>query len=151
MTENAEVEDACGNGCVSAACSIDNSDNWAGGALEVSHVSLQYPSDDRPMLHDVNLRVEAGEHVAIVGRTGAGKTSLVTAVLRLTEPSSGSVSLGSHDLSRAGLHDLRRRIAIVPQGALLPPFPIRTSLSASGVSDDGIWNVLRKVGVADAV
>ncbi len=74
------------------------------------------------------MEVEGGEKVGIVGRTGAGKTSLMAALFRLIELSSGSIRIDGLDVSRMGLYNLQSRISIIPQEPLIFSGTIRTNL-----------------------
>lgn len=68
------------------------------------------------MLHGVTCSIGAGEKIGVVGRTGAGKSSLVLALFRLCEPHRGAIKIDGVDVSRLGLADLRSRLSIIPQG-----------------------------------
>ena len=82
-------------------------------------VSFSYPGSRRPALEAFNLKIEAGETAAIVGESGAGKTSVVRLLLRFFDPGSGSVEIGGSDLSTLTLDDLRKNIAVVSQDTYL--------------------------------
>ena len=84
-------------------------------ALEMAHVSFTYPGRRRPALSDVSFTVPRGSTVALVGPSGAGKTSVANLFLRFWDPESGVVRMDGHDLRDYGLDDLRRRIALVAQ------------------------------------
>ena len=81
---------------------------------------MQYSTryrDDLPFaLTDINLSIEPGEKIGVVGRTGAGKTSLTAALFRALEASHGKILIDDIDISKIGLHDLRNSLTIVPQG-----------------------------------
>jgi ABC-type transporter Mla maintaining outer membrane lipid asymmetry ATPase subunit MlaF len=68
---------------------------------------------------DINLAVEARSRVGIVGRTGAGKSSLALSLFRLVEPASGTITVDGIDITTIGLHDLRSRLSIIPQDPVL--------------------------------
>lgn len=89
------------------------------GALAFEHVTFAYTSDTSPVLHDLSATVEAGEIVALVGPSGAGKTTIVNLVPRFYEPQGGRITLDGRDLATFGLGTLRGAIAIVPQEAML--------------------------------
>jgi subfamily B ATP-binding cassette protein MsbA len=89
------------------------------GAIAFEHVTFAYAHDSTPVLHDIDVRIEAGEIVALVGPSGAGKTTFVNLVPRFYTPQSGSISIDGHDLDSVRLASLRRAIAIVPQEAML--------------------------------
>ena len=82
-------------------------------------VSFSYTPDGPTVLHDVGLRIRAGETVAFVGPTGAGKSSIVNLLPRLDSPNDGSIIWDGVDVQHVSLRSLRRQIALVPQDALL--------------------------------
>jgi ATP-binding cassette subfamily B protein len=84
------------------------------GAIELRNVSFAYVPNE-PVLRDVSLKIPAGQTVAIVGATGAGKSSLVGLLARLYDPQAGQVLLDGIDVKRMGLEILRRSVAVVPQ------------------------------------
>ncbi len=85
-------------------------------ALGLDQVTFGYESDV-PVLRDVSLQVAAGETLCIVGPTGAGKSTLLALLLRLYDPTRGSVSMGGQDFRQLTLRSLRSKIAVVPQDA----------------------------------
>jgi ATP-binding cassette subfamily C protein CydCD len=92
----------------------------AGGpAVELDDVRFTYPGRQRPALDGVSLRVEAGRTMALVGPSGAGKTTVASLLLRFWDPQSGCVRLFGHDLRAHRLDDLRRLIALVAQDTYL--------------------------------
>eukprot|EP00405_Crypthecodinium_cohnii_P052298 CAMPEP_0206590928 /NCGR_PEP_ID=MMETSP0325_2-20121206/39930_1 /ASSEMBLY_ACC=CAM_ASM_000347 /TAXON_ID=2866 /ORGANISM="Crypthecodinium cohnii, Strain Seligo" /LENGTH=1350 /DNA_ID=CAMNT_0054100011 /DNA_START=57 /DNA_END=4109 /DNA_ORIENTATION=+ len=98
------------------------------GKLELRQATLRYQPDLPPAVKELTLTVEAGTWLAVVGRTGAGKSSLTALLLRLVELSSGSVLLDDVDTSTIGLHTLRRAIALVPQDPFFVEGALRTNL-----------------------
>jgi len=88
-------------------------------ALEMAGVTFTYPGRPRPALRDVFLTVPAGATVAVVGPSGAGKTTIANLFLRFWDPERGVVRLEGHDLRDYRLDDLRRRIALVAQDTYL--------------------------------
>ncbi|MEE8444926.1 MAG: ABC transporter transmembrane domain-containing protein [Alphaproteobacteria bacterium] len=88
----------------------------ARGAVRFDHVGFSYPSRrDRPVLDDFTLNIKAGGTVALVGPSGAGKTTVFHLLLRFYDPQSGRVSLDGVDLRRADPREIRARIGLVPQ------------------------------------
>lgn len=90
------------------------------GAIDVRNLTFAYEGADRPALRDVSITVADGERLALVGPTGAGKSTLAKLMARLYDPVSvdgrvGSVSFGGVDLRQSSMVDLRRRIVVVPQ------------------------------------
>lgn len=89
------------------------------GALAFEHVSFTYPGTVRPVLHDLTFSVDAGRVVAVVGYTGAGKSSVAKLLGRIYDPTAGRVVLDGMDLRSLDLTSYRRRLGIVPQDAFL--------------------------------
>ena len=87
------------------------------GAIEFKDVRLSYRPGLPDVLKGLSISVRASERIGIVGRTGAGKSSLMTALFRLVELNSGSITIDGLDISKMGLEDLRSKIAIIPQEA----------------------------------
>jgi ATP-binding cassette subfamily B protein len=100
------------------------------GELVFDHVTFRYEgrADTSEALHDIHVRVPAGAMVAIVGPSGAGKTTLVSLVPRLNDPSEGSVALDGQDLRRVTMASLRAHIGVVTQETFLLNAPIRDNL-----------------------
>jgi ABC-type multidrug transport system fused ATPase/permease subunit len=88
------------------------------GDIVFDHVSFTYP-DGTSVLHDISFEARPGQMVAVVGLTGAGKTTLVSLIPRFYHPSAGRVQIDGLDVSKYTLRSLRERIAIVPQDAVL--------------------------------
>jgi ATP-binding cassette subfamily C protein CydCD len=91
----------------------------AAPALEMKSVRFTYPGRTQPALDDVSFAMPAGATVALVGPSGAGKTTVAALFLRFWDPQSGEVRLGGHDVRRYRLDDLRSRIALVAQDTYL--------------------------------
>ena len=121
-----------------------------GGALSVilSDVSFDY-GDDLPVLRHVDIELDAGRSLGIVGRTGSGKTTLSRLVLRLVEPGDGLVRLGGVPISEIPLAELRRRVAVVPQEVELFTGSVRDNVTLfdDTPTDDDVVEALRKVGL----
>jgi ATP-binding cassette subfamily B protein len=100
---------------------------------------------------DVSLVVRAGEHLALVGATGAGKSTLAKLLVRAYDPHEGSVSFAGVDLRDASLQSLRSRIVFVPQEGHLFSGTIADNvrLARPGASDDEVRDALRSIGVLD--
>jgi ATP-binding cassette subfamily B protein len=109
--EPVPVRDGAGVGAVSAAP--------RGPALEMSLVSFTYPGRRRRALSDVSFTVPRGSTVALVGPSGAGKTTVASLFLRFWDPDEGVVRLDGHDLRQYRLDDLRQRVALVAQDTYL--------------------------------
>jgi len=110
-------------------------------------------SDGRLVLHGVDLTVRPGELVALVGPSGAGKTTLTALVSRLYDPTAGTVRIGGVDLRRATFASLRRTLGVVTQEAHLFNDTIAANLryAKPDATDEEIWEALRGAQVADLV
>jgi len=118
------------------------------GDISVDGVSFAY--DGRTMvLRDVDLFVQHGERVALVGPTGAGKSTLAKLMARLYDPTSGTISYGGVDLRDCTLESLRERICVVPQEGYLFYGSIRDNvrLGRQGATDDEVVDAMRTIGV----
>lgn len=121
------------------------------GHISIKDLVVRYKPTLPPVLKGVSLEIAGGEHVAIVGRTGAGKTSIISALFRLVEPCSGSIIIDGVDICGIGLKDLRSRIAIVPQEPALFSGTLRFNLDPHGrYSDDELWLALERTSMKEA-
>ncbi|KAF9536563.1 hypothetical protein EC957_010429 [Mortierella hygrophila] len=114
-----------------------------------SDMSLTYPRGDGPVLKNISLEFKAGEKIGIVGRTGAGKSSMIGAIFRLVEtmagdpPHRGGISIDGIDISQIGMHDLRQNMAIIPQEPFLFRGTLRFNLDPTSKHQDvDIWAAL---------
>jgi len=106
---------------------------------------LKYRPELPDVLRGLTMSVKANEKVGIVGRTGAGKSSIMTALYRLVELSSGTITIDDVDISKIGLNDLRNALAIIPQDALLFSGTLRSNLDPFGEHDDAtLWDALKR-------
>jgi ATP-binding cassette subfamily B protein len=123
----------------------------ATGAIAVSGLSFAYRADLEPVLRDVDLVIEPGERIALVGPTGAGKSTLAKLVARFYDPTSGTVSFGAVDLRDASLDSLRERIAVVPQEGFLFNGTIRDNVRVAKIDagDDEVDAALEAIGVRE--
>ncbi|KAJ5909741.1 hypothetical protein N7504_004384 [Penicillium tannophilum] len=116
------------------------------GDVEVKDLSVAYSPDLPLVLRDISFRVRAGQRIGIVGRTGAGKSSLTLALLRLIEPRCGSVLIDGIDISTIQLQLLRSKIAFIPQDPVLFSGTIRSNLDYfKEIPTHTLNNVLRRV------
>ncbi|CAH2352501.1 oligomycin resistance ATP-dependent permease Yor1p [[Candida] railenensis] len=120
------------------------------GELEFKNVSLRYRPLLPLVLKDLNFKVQPGEKVGICGRTGAGKSSILSALFRISELDQGSIVLDGVDISKIGLHDLRANLSIIPQDPVLFSGTIRKNLDPfSDLEDEELWDALRRAGVIE--
>lgn len=117
----------------------------AKGEVEFNNYSTRYREGLDLVLKNINLDIKSHEKIGVVGRTGAGKSSLTLAMFRLIEPATGNIGIDNLDTSTIGLLDLRRRLAIIPQDAALFEGTVRDNLDPAHVHDDTeLWSVLGK-------
>ncbi|OAT11924.1 ATPase [Blastomyces gilchristii SLH14081] len=115
------------------------------GSISFSNVQMRYREGLPLVLQGLNMDIRGGERIGIVGRTGAGKSSIMSALFRITELSGGSIKIDGIDISTVGLHDLRSRLAIIPQDPALFHGTIRSNLDPFNEhSDLELWSALRK-------
>ena len=94
--------------------------NWPSkGEIKFLNVGLRYQKSGPLVLKNITLDMISGSKVGVVGRTGAGKSSLITALLRLSELDEGTITIDGVDLSKISLFDLRSAIAVIPQDPVL--------------------------------
>ena len=98
------------------------------GRIEVDELVVGYAPDLPPVLRGLSFEVNQNERIGVVGRTGAGKSSLTLALFRFLEARSGSVYIDGIDISKITLHDLRSRLAIIPQDPVLFSGTVRSNL-----------------------
>lgn len=89
------------------------------GAIRVEHLTLRYAPDLPPVIRDVTFEVKPGAKVAVVGRTGAGKSTIAAAFFRFLEADAGRIVIDDIDIASLGLEELRSKLAIIPQDPTL--------------------------------
>ncbi|TGE05635.1 ABC transporter ATP-binding protein [Hymenobacter fodinae] len=117
------------------------------GDVKFDHVWFAY-NDEEWVLRDVNFEVQAGQTIAFVGATGAGKTSIINLLSRFYEINKGTISVDGHDLREYDLKDLRRHIGVVLQDVFLFAGTIRDNitLGKQDITDEQIWAAADLVG-----
>ncbi|KAG0293961.1 hypothetical protein BGZ96_002011 [Linnemannia gamsii] len=121
------------------------------GAIEIKDLTMQYAPDLKPALEGISINVRPREKIGIVGRTGSGKSTLALSLFRFMEPTAGSIVIDGIDICKIGLEDLRRRLTIIPQDAVLFNGTIRSNLDPFQEYDDlEIWEALRRVHLVKA-
>jgi ABC-type multidrug transport system fused ATPase/permease subunit len=116
------------------------------GRLEVSGLVCGYAADLPPVLKGLSFSVKRNQRIGVVGRTGAGKSSLTLALFRFLEAREGVIIIDGVDISKIKLHDLRSRLAIIPQDPVLFSGTVRTNLDAFDEHNDAeLRDALRRV------
>ncbi|KAK4175628.1 P-loop containing nucleoside triphosphate hydrolase protein [Triangularia setosa] len=127
--------------------------SWpARGEVEFNNYSTRYREGLDLVLKNISLDIKSHEKIGVVGRTGAGKSSLTLALFRIIEPDTGNITIDGLNTSSIGLLDLRRRLAIIPQDAALFEGTVRDNLDPGHVHDDTeLWSVLEHARLKDHV
>ncbi|CAG2105447.1 unnamed protein product [Medioppia subpectinata] len=113
------------------------------GGIVFNNYSTRYREGLDLVLKNITIDIKANEKVGIVGRTGAGKSSLTLALFRLIEPVDGTISIDGIDIKRLGLYDLRSRITVIPQDPALFTGTLRVNLDPfDQYSDSEIWRAI---------
>uniref|UniRef100_A0A8C6A6W9 Multidrug resistance-associated protein 1 n=1 Tax=Marmota marmota marmota TaxID=9994 RepID=A0A8C6A6W9_MARMA len=118
--------------------------NWPQvGRVEFRDYGLRYREDLDLVLKHINVTIEGGEKVGIVGRTGAGKSSLTLGLFRINESAEGEIIIDGVNIAKIGLHNLRFKITIIPQDPVLFSGSLRMNLDPfSQYSDEEVWTAL---------
>jgi ATP-binding cassette subfamily C (CFTR/MRP) protein 1 len=122
------------------------------GAVSFNSYSTRYRPGLDLVLKDISLSIKSHEKIGVVGRTGAGKSSLTLALFRIIESSDGDITIDDLSTNSIGLLDLRRRLAIIPQDAALFEGTVRDNLDPGHVHDDTeLWSVLDHARLRDHI
>ncbi|KAL2917185.1 Transporter of the ATP-binding cassette (ABC) [Polyrhizophydium stewartii] len=122
------------------------------GRIDVDNVSVKYAPDLPEALRGITFRVNPREKLGIVGRTGAGKSTLSLAFFRILPFSSGTITIDGLDIGRMGLRDLRSRLTIIPQDPVLFEGTLGSNLDPLGEHDDAaIWEALQHTNLLDSL
>ncbi|KAL2848407.1 P-loop containing nucleoside triphosphate hydrolase protein [Aspergillus pseudoustus] len=118
------------------------------GELEVTDLTVAYAPDLPPVLRGLNFTLQQGERVGVVGRTGAGKSSLAMTLLRCLDMRSGTIHIDGVDVSKVRLHDLRSRVGMISQDPIVFAGPVREVLDPFNQYDDSeLIDALEKVAL----
>jgi ATP-binding cassette, subfamily C (CFTR/MRP), member 1 len=120
------------------------------GKIEFCSYSVKYRPDTEIVLNDISITINPREKIGVVGRTGAGKSTLCIAICRIIERQSGCIKIDGIDINTLGLADLRSQITIIPQEATLFNGTLRFNLDPEGRNEDEeIMRLLNKAGLTD--
>lgn len=120
------------------------------GEIRFDQVEARYTSSGHNVLDKLDLHIKAGEKIAFCGRTGAGKSTLVTTLLRTLELSGGSITIDGIDIATMGLHRLRSSISLIPQDAVIYSGTLRYNLDPLGEHDDAtLHDALQRTSLTD--
>ncbi|XP_062074492.1 ABC transporter C family member 10-like [Humulus lupulus] len=127
--------------------------NWPTlGKVEICNLKVRYRQNSPMVLHGISCIIEGRDKIGIVGRTGSGKTTLISVLFRLVEPTEGKILVDDLDICSIGLYDLRSRFGIIPQDPTLFNGSVRFNLDPlSQHTDQEIWEVLEKCQLREAI
>ncbi|KAF7150772.1 hypothetical protein RHSIM_Rhsim02G0239800 [Rhododendron simsii] len=127
--------------------------NWPEfGKVEIHDLKVRYQPNSPLVLRGISCVFEGGDKIGIVGRTGSGKTTLISSLFRLVEPTEGSIIIDDINISTLGLHDLRSHFGVIPQDPTLFGGSVRYNLDPlMEHTDKEIWEVIEKCQLREAV
>ncbi|GFO41988.1 multidrug resistance-associated protein 4 [Plakobranchus ocellatus] len=121
------------------------------GAITFTKTSLQYSHNAPLVLKNIDCHIQGKEKIGVVGRTGSGKSSLITSLFRLVQPT-GHIYIDTVDVSKLGLYDLRSKISVIPQEPTLFGQTLRWNLDPlEEFSDERLWNALDQVQLKEKI
>ena len=122
------------------------------GDILIDNMSMRYRPELEPVLKHLSLHIQPGEKIGVVGRTGAGKSSLVLCLMRIIEMETGRIVIDNVNISNIGLEDLRSSISIIPQEPLLFSGTIRSNLDPfNQYTDEDIWSALDRAAMRTVI
>lgn len=127
-------------------------ENWpVNGKIEFRDVNLNYTSNPEPILQDLSFVIEPKEKIGIIGRTGAGKSSIISILFRLYEIS-GQIIIDNQDIKMLNLKYLRSNLSIIPQAPVLFTGTLRSNLDPNNeYSDEILWKSLKAVNIRNII
>ncbi|GAB4829410.1 Canalicular multispecific organic anion transporter 1 [Ancistrocladus abbreviatus] len=122
------------------------------GSIKFEGVVLRYRPELPPVLHGVSFTVSPSDKVGIVGRTGAGKSSMLNTLFRIVELERGRILIDDYDIAKFGLTDLRKVLGIIPQAPVLFSGTVRFNLDPFNEHNDAdLWEALERAHLKDAI
>ncbi|XP_065349429.1 probable multidrug resistance-associated protein lethal(2)03659 [Cloeon dipterum] len=122
------------------------------GRVVFDELTMRYSKNDPPVLKGISFSINSGEKIGVVGRTGAGKSSLISALFRLADTCGGRILIDDIDTATLGLHQLRANISIIPQEPVLFSGTMRKNLDPfDEFPDELLWSALEEVELKEAV
>ncbi|CAI0545433.1 unnamed protein product [Linum tenue] len=122
------------------------------GSIKFEDVVLRYRPELPPVLHGLSFSISPSDKVGIVGRTGAGKSSMLNALFRIVELERGRISIDGCDIAKFGLMDLRKVLGIIPQSPVLFSGSVRFNLDPFNEHNDAdLWEALERAHLKDAI
>ncbi|XP_020225919.1 ABC transporter C family member 8 isoform X2 [Cajanus cajan] len=122
------------------------------GRIDLQALEIRYRPNAPLVLKGITCTFKEGSRVGVVGRTGSGKSTLISALFRLVEPANGDIVIDGINICSMGLKDLRMKLSIIPQEPTLFKGSIRTNLDPLGLySDDDIWKALEKCQLKETI
>ncbi|XP_057494162.1 ABC transporter C family member 2-like isoform X1 [Actinidia eriantha] len=122
------------------------------GSIKFEDVVLRYRSELPPVLHGLSFTISPSDKVGIVGRTGAGKSSMLNALFRIVELERGRILIDGYDVAKFGLTDLRKVLGIIPQAPVLFSGTVRFNLDPFNEHNDAdLWEALERAHLKDAI
>lgn len=119
------------------------------GEIRFSNVNFTYPHTGIQALKDFNLHIQPGQKIAVIGRTGSGKTTMAQLLLRMYDPQSGTIAVDGHNIRELKLHNLRDQISYVPQDVFLFSDTIANNIrfGEPSANDDTVQQAARQASV----
>ncbi|GAM21060.1 hypothetical protein SAMD00019534_042350, partial [Acytostelium subglobosum LB1] len=122
------------------------------GEIEFKNIEVRYRPNLEPSLRDINLSIGAGNKIGIVGRTGAGKSTIGLTLFRLVEPCKGAIYIDGVDITKIGLDDLRGKLCVIPQDPFIFSGTVRMNIDPFNEHTDlDLWQALEKVNMKHVV
>ena len=123
------------------------------GEISIRDLSFTYPGAEKPVLNHISLEIAAGETLAIMGRVGTGKTTLLKQLVRLLDPAPGTILIDGHDVREYPLSQIRAQLAMVPQDPFLFGEPLKDNLTYDDPNRalEEIWEAATSADLKDTI